>query len=125
LVVLKKDGTSRVVIDYRLINAKSKGQAYTMKDPYELLEQISGHEVISSMDFLWGYHHLPMAEASKELTAFGVPGPGGGQYHFNVMPFGLKGAPATFQKFVDDVFHPYLRLFAVVYIDDLAIYSNS
>ncbi len=66
-----------------------------------------------------------MAESSKELMAFGVPGPGGWQYHFNIMPFGLKGAPATFQKFVDDVFWPYLGLFAVVYNDDLAIYSNS
>ena len=96
-----------------------------MKDSYELLEQIAGHKFITSMDFLSGYHQIPMAEHSKELTAFGVPGPEGGQYQFNVMPFGLKGAPATFQKFVDDVFRPFLGKFAVVYIDDLAIYSNT
>ena len=96
-----------------------------MKDSYELMEQIAGHKYITSMDFLSGYHQIPMAEDSKELTAFGVPGPEGGQYQFKVMPFGLKGAPATFQKFVDDVFWPYLGKFTVVYIDDLAIYSNT
>ena len=41
------------------------------------------------------------------------------------MPFGLKGAPATFQQFMDDVFREYLGNFAVIYIDDIAIFSDS
>jgi putative NADPH-quinone reductase len=114
-----------VVVDLRKVNALTKGQAYVMKDIQQLLEEIAGHEYISGFDFTQGYNQIPMAEDSKEYTAFAIPGPKGGQYHFTVMPFGLKGAPATFQQFMDDVFRPFLGEFAVVYIDDLAVYSNS
>src|SRR3954469_8164054 len=126
LVVLRKDGAKRrVVVDLRKVNALTKGQAYVMKDIQQLLEKIAGHEYISGFDFTQGYNQIPMAEDSKEYTAFAIPGPKGGQYHFNVMPFGLKGAPATFQQFMDDVFRPFLGEFAVVYIDDLATYSDT
>jgi hypothetical protein len=104
LVVLKKDGTLRVVIDYRELNKHTKGQAYTMKDIYELLELIAGHKYISTLDLTSGYHQIPMADQCREMTAFSIPGPEGGQYQFKVMPFGLKGAPATFQQFVNDIF---------------------
>jgi hypothetical protein len=66
-----------------------------------------------------------MAQDSKEKTAFSIPTPKGGQYQFKVMPFGLKGAPATFQQFVDDVFREHLGRYATIYIDDLACFSNT
>src|SRR3954464_6257037 len=96
-----------------------------MKDVQEMLDCAAGHEFITIIDLLSGFHQIPMADHCKEMTAFSAPGPQGGQYHFKVMPFGLKNAPATFQQFVDDVFRPFIGLFMVVYIDDLAIYSNS
>ena len=125
LVVIKKDGKLRVVFDFRTLNKYTKGQAYVMKDQYELMEKAAGHKFISTMDLTSGYHQIPMADKCKEMTAFSIPGPAGGQYQFKVMPFGLKGAPATFQQFVDDVFREHLGEFAVIYIDDLAIYSDT
>jgi hypothetical protein len=125
LVVIKKDGKLRVVFDFRNVNKHTKGQAYVMKDQYELMEKIAGHSIISTMDLTSGYHQIPMADKCKEITAFSIPGPAGGQYQFKVMPFGLKGAPATFQQFVDDVFREHLGEFAVIYIDDLAIFSEN
>ena len=124
-MVLKKDGTIRVVFDYRLANNETIDQSYTMKDAEELMNMAAGHDFISTMDLTSGYHQVPMADDSKEITAFSAPGPAGGQYQFKVMPFGLKNAPATFQQFVDDVFRPYLGDFMVIYIDDVAIFSNS
>ena len=41
------------------------------------------------------------------------------------MLFGLHGAPATFQHFINDVLREYLDIFVSAYIDDLSIYSNS
>jgi hypothetical protein len=123
-VVMKKDGTHRICYDFRLLNEDTIGQTYTMKDPQEMIETAAGHAFISIIDFVSGYHQVPMAEKCREMTAFSIPGPQGGQYQFKVMPFGLKGAPATFQQFMDDVFRPFLGKFAVVYIDDLAIFSN-
>src|SRR4051812_36192284 len=96
-----------------------------MKDQYELLERIAGHLFVTVIDLTSGYHQIPLADYCKEMTAFSVPGPGGGQYQFTVMPFGLKGAPATFQQFVNNVFRECLDKFTVVYIDDLAVYSNT
>jgi deoxyuridine 5'-triphosphate nucleotidohydrolase len=125
LVVSKKDGQPRVVIDFRMLNKHTKSQAYKMKDVYELLELIAGHKYFSLIDLTDGYLHIPVAKECREMTAFSVPGPKGGQYQFTVMPFGLKGAPATFQQFVDDIFRPYLGEFAAVYIDDLAIFSDT
>src|SRR5213080_710558 len=125
LVVMRKDGKIRVVIDLRKVNGLTKGQAYTMKNQDELLETLAGHQVFSLIDLRNGYHNIPMADKDKEKTAFSVPGPKGGQYHFTVMPFGLKGAPATFQQFMDDIFRPFIDRFMVVYIDDIAIYSDS
>ena len=97
LVVIKKDGTPRVVVDFRFLNSNTVGQDYFMKNPQEMLDAAAGHKFLSSMDFTSGFHQVPMAPKSKELTSFSVPGPKGGQYQFRVMPFGLKGAPATFQ----------------------------
>jgi hypothetical protein len=122
---MKKDGTYRVVLDFRKLNQKTKGRPYTMKDVQEMIDQAAGHQFITLIDLVNGFHQIPMADRCKELTAFSAPGPQGGQYHFKVMPFGLKNAPATFQQLMDDVFRPYLGLFMVVYIDDLAIYSDT
>jgi hypothetical protein len=124
-VVFKKNGEIRVVFDFRKVNEATENQSYTMKFQDEMMTRVAGHKFVSLVDFLHGYHHIPMADKDKEKTAFSVPGPRGGQYQWKVMPFGLKNAPATFQQFMDDVFHKQLGQFAVVYVDDLAVYSNS
>ena len=125
LVVLKKDGKIRVVFDFRNPNEETEGQSYTMKWQDDMLMLVAGNVFMALLDLLHGFHQIPMAEDSKEITAFSVPGPNGGQYQWKVMPFGLKNAPATFQQFVDEVFQKILGVFAVVYIDDLAIFSNT
>ena len=93
---MKKDGTFRVVIDYRLLNSDTEDQSYEMKEPQEIIDTATRYNFYSLIDFTSGYHQLPMAKDYKEITAFNVLGPQGGQYQFKVMPFRLKGAPATF-----------------------------
>ena len=125
LVVWKKDGTHRVVVDYRGLNAVTIDQAYTMKDQYELLEILAGNLYYSAIDLLKGYYHILITEECRELTAFAVPGPQGGCYQWKVMPFRLKGAPMTFQQFINDVFREVFGVCAVGYIDDLRVASMS
>ena len=68
-----------------------------MKYQDELLETMAHGKIFSAIDLTSGYHQIRIAEEDKEKTAFAVPGVAGGFYQFKVMPFGLKGAPATFQ----------------------------
>lgn len=64
-----------------------------------------------------------MAEESKQYTAFCTPD--GAQYEFNVMPFGLKNARATFQKMVQHVLAGYVGEFCMAYLDDIVIFSSN
>lgn len=63
---------------------------------------------------------MPLQPADQEKTAFAMPS---GLYHFKVMPFGLHGAAATFQRLVDRVLGAY-RAFCMAYIDNILIYSR-
>jgi len=73
------------------------------------------------MDLSQGFHQIPVAETSRDLTTFVSPF---GRYRFVRMPFGLKNAPAIFQRMMEQVLEP-CRPFSACYIDDVIIFSNS
>jgi hypothetical protein len=74
------------------------------------------------MDLAAGYHQIEMVEEDKEKTAFVCSQ---GLFEYNVMPFGLRNAPGTFQRLMDEVLREFIGKFVVVYIDDIMIYSKS
>ncbi|KAK3721639.1 hypothetical protein QZH41_003661 [Actinostola sp. cb2023] len=74
------------------------------------------------MDLLSGYWQIGMAEGSKERTAFITYG---GLYHFNVLPFGLTNAPATFQRLMESILRGLNHDIALCYIDDIIVFSKS
>ena len=65
LVVIKKDGSPRVCMDYRMLNDRTKTHAYLMKFLDELLDTVAGHAYISTLDLTKGYYQIPMAEDSR------------------------------------------------------------
>ena len=121
VLVKKKDGSLRLCVDYRRLNGVSEADAYPMPRVDYLIDRLGKSCFISTMDLTRGYWQVPMAKKARHKTAFTTPF---GLYQFNVMPFGLQGAPATFQRLMDKVLHG-LEDFSAAYLDDVIIFSES
>jgi hypothetical protein len=118
----KKTNNYRFCIDYRKLNSVTKPDAYPLPRIDELLERYQTAKWFTSMDLASGFHQVEMSEEDKEKTAFICSE---GLYEFNVMPFGLRNAPGTFQRLMDKVLKDYIGDFVEVYVDDIMIYSKS
>lgn len=121
VLVPKKDGTVRFCIDFRQVNALTKTDPYPMPRIDELVERLGKAKYITTVDLCKGYWQVAMAQSAKELTAFRTPY---GLYHFRVMPFGLQGAPGSFQRLMDQVLRDTSD-FAAAYLDDVVIFSET
>lgn len=122
LFVPKKGGALRMCIDYRQLNKTTTKNRYPLPLIDELLEKLQAAKVFTKMDLTDGYHHIPIAENDRQKTAFRTPM---GLYEYTVMPFGLANAPATFQRFMNDIFRDMTDSCLVVYMDDLLVHSRT
>ncbi|CAM4708791.1 unnamed protein product [Caretta caretta] len=121
VLVPKPDGEIRFCVDYRKLNAVTRPDNYPMPRTDELLEKLGRAQFISTLDLTKGYWQVPLDESAKERSAFTTHL---GLYESNVLPFGLRNAPATFQRLVDGLLAG-LGEYAVAYLDDVAIFSDS
>ena len=119
VLVGKKDGSLRLCVDYRRLNSISKADAYPMPRIDELIDGLGKARYISTLDLAKGYWQVPVAVEDQPKAAFTTPF---GLYEFTRMPFGLKGAPATFQRMMDMILSG-LSEFTNAYIDDIIIFS--
>ncbi|CAL8111754.1 unnamed protein product [Orchesella dallaii] len=118
----KSNGKWRLCVDYRSLNAVTEADSYCMPRIDEILACLGKAKYISVFDVTDGFHHLVMDDGDKAKTAFNTPW---GLWQFKKMPFGLKNAPASFQRMMDKVLGDYKWLFVLAFIDDIIIYSNS
>ena len=121
VLVGKKDGSMRLCVDFRRLNAVTQMDAYPMPRVDELIDKLGSACYITTLDLSRGYWQVPVPEESRPLTAFVTPF---GQYQFRVMPFGLSGAPATFQRLMDQVKRG-LEEFCAAYLDDVVLFSTT
>ena len=122
VLVPKKDGRLRFAIDYRRLNSVTHGDAYALPRVDDTLAALDGCNYFSSFDLDSGFWNIPVKGSDREKTAFNTPI---GQYQWLRMPFGLKNAPGIFQRFMDLVLAGIKWQYALVFIDDILVFSKT
>ena len=120
--VRKRDGTLRLCVDYRKLNNVTKADKFPLPNLNDAVFGLHGVKFFTSLDLVRGYYQLPLEEASREYTAFSTP-----RHHwqFKRLSFGLKNAPAAFQREMQHVLSGFPWRRVIVYIDDVLIMSDS
>lgn len=126
-VVPKKSDASgkkkwRIVIDYRKLNEITVGDSYPLPNISDILDQLGHSKYFSTIDLTSGFHQIKMAPKDADKTAFSIPT---GHYQFKRMPFGLRNAPSTFQRLMNNVLAGIQNIRCFVYLDDIVIFADT
>lgn len=112
----------RLVVDYRKLNEKTIDDKYPIPNITEVLDKLGRCNYFTTIDLASGFHQIEVNPRDVQKTAFTVEH---GKYEFLKMPFGLKNAPSTFQRVMDNVLRDLIGKVCLVYMDDIIIYSTS
>ena len=98
------------------------GDAYPLPDVTEILDQVGQSKYFSCIDMVMGYRQLEMAEEDRAKTAFSTKE---GHWEYKRLPFGLKTAPATFQRTMNVVLSGLTGSHCFIFLDDIVVYAKS
>jgi hypothetical protein len=118
----KPDGSWRFCVDYSKLNDLVVKDSYPLPNIEELVDQLREAKFMSVVDLASGFWQIPVEESAKEKLSFVTHF---GTYTWKGMPFGLMNAPAIFQRAINETLNPVLFKYALVYVDDVIIYSET
>ena len=121
VMVNKKDGSWRMCVDYRRVNAATKFNCFPLPRLDEALDAVAGCSVFSSLDLAIAYHQVPVAPSDVERTAFITHA---GLFEMTKMLFGLCNSPSTNQRLLSIVLCGLMTRICHAYLDDVIVYSR-
>lgn len=122
LFVKKPGGGVRLCHDYRKLNAMSRKDRFPLPLIDDIMTMVAGAGCITRLDVRQAFNRVRIEPDDVEKTTFATPM---GNFKQIVLPFGLTGGPATFQRFINLTLMEYLNKFCVAYMDDILIYSRN
>ncbi len=122
VLVRKKNGDLRMVVDYRKLNKLTKRDAYPLPRIEETFTLLSGSKWFTVLDLKSGYYQLEVEESDRPKTAFTTPF---GNWQFRRLPQGLTNSPATFQRTMEKVMAGLNLQEVIAFLDDLIIFSDT
>jgi len=108
-------------IDYRQLNTQTEKDAYPLPRIDEVWQALCNAKYFATLDLLMGYHQVEIDPADRAKTGFITHK---GLFWYNVMPFGLCNAPATFQRLMEKIFGDRIGVDVLVYLDDLLLFAR-
>ncbi|KAF7342823.1 Reverse transcriptase-RNase H-integrase [Mycena sanguinolenta] len=121
--VKKKDGSLRLVQDYRALNNMTVKNRYPLPLINDLVNQLKGARYFTKLDVRWGFNNVRIREGDEWKAAFRT---NRGLFEPLVMFFGLTNSPATFQTMMNDILHDLIMEGVVsVYLDDILIFTKT
>lgn len=120
--IVYRNGKPRMVVDFRKLNESVIKDEFPLPRQDEILQTLTGSQWLSTLDALAGFTQLEIHEDDKERLAFRTHR---GLFQFRRMPFGYTNGPAIFQRIMQGILAPFLWIFALVYIDDMVIFSKT
>ena len=122
VLVPKKDGSLRFCVDYRRLNAKTAADSYPLPRMDDCIDSLGDAAIFTTLDCSSGYWQIPVAPEYRDKITFTTHMD---TFRYLRMPFGLKGAPATFQRALDIIFFGVRWQICLVYLDDVIVFSRT
>ena len=120
VMVPKPDGSLRLCVDYRKVNAMTEADSHPLPRIDDIIDDIAHSKYVSTFDLVQGYHQVALTDRAKPISAFITPD---GLFEYSVMPFGLRNAPATFQRLMSHIIQELKGVRC--YLDDLVVFSDT
>jgi len=118
----KPDGTLRMCIDYRPLNALTVRYRHPIPRMDDLFDKLGKARYFTSLDLRHGYHQMRIPEPDIPKTAFTTPF---GHFEYLVLPMGVCNGPSVFQAMMEHILEPHVYKFLALYLDDILIFSDT